>query len=248
MSFNLKNFFGIVASKKYRPKHFNSIITTGQYRLPYEVTLNYLKSGSRVLDWGCGNGHFSHFLEYCKMETHAYGFDFPASFGELTSVNFTCGNDAEPINLQYEDKLFDAVISMGVLEHVHEYAGSINGSMAEMNRILKEDGLFMCFHFPNKYGWLESILKKIKGSNFGHSRRFSIKDIKNIIESGGFDLVEVGRYNFLPRNLFMRVDVPFESFISPFYDFIDRLLSILFNVVCQNYYFIARKRIEKKSN
>jgi len=46
-----------------------------QYRLPYEKTFAYLSAGEHVLDWGCGNGHFSYFLTKHGVRTVGLSFE-----------------------------------------------------------------------------------------------------------------------------------------------------------------------------
>ena len=43
-------------------QQFRSRACAQQYRLPYAQTQEFLREPRRVLDWGCGNGHFSYFL------------------------------------------------------------------------------------------------------------------------------------------------------------------------------------------
>src|SRR6266567_930331 len=58
-------------------EQFENIATHRQYRLAYEKATQYLSPGSSVLDWGCGNGHFSLFLEAVGANPTGYSFDPP---------------------------------------------------------------------------------------------------------------------------------------------------------------------------
>ena len=53
---------------------FGNCVSAGQYRIVYEAALSHLPDGAKVLDWGCGNGHFSYFL--MRMGFRVTGFSF----------------------------------------------------------------------------------------------------------------------------------------------------------------------------
>src|SRR5690242_7037889 len=40
----------------------DSLVCARQYHKAYQLALDYVKPGDRVLDWGAGNGHFAYFL------------------------------------------------------------------------------------------------------------------------------------------------------------------------------------------
>jgi cyclopropane fatty-acyl-phospholipid synthase-like methyltransferase len=137
----------------YNLRQFRSFVGAHQYQRLYELTLRLLPRGSDVLDWGCGNGHFSHFL--ARLGYRASGFSFKhfplRSLLDSFSYQFQRGRREEPVALPYPDGAFNAVASVGVLEHVRETGGDERRTLREVRRILKARGLFICHHLPNQH-------------------------------------------------------------------------------------------------
>ncbi len=233
--------------------HFKSLLTITQYETLFRDINNYLgaKDGS-ILDWGCGNGWFSYYLIYSgfrKVTSYGYGWDDinPAmeKVPQLRVVNGAECNLKNPSDLPFPEKKYDFVFSIGVLEHVHETGGNQLASLHEINRILNDDGIFYCYHFPNKYTWIE-FLKRIlipeKKRAYLHTRKFTKKEIRNMAAETGFEVIKVQRYNFLPYNLFRenRLDNKLVSFI---YKFVDRAICLTpLNLFCQCYLFVVKKK------
>jgi ubiquinone/menaquinone biosynthesis C-methylase UbiE len=230
--------------------HFNTLSGLTQYELLFrEVNLIQDKGNIKVLDWGCGNGWFSYYLiktGFKDVTSYYYGWDdiSPAKerIPELNVVNGAECNLKNASLLPFEDATFDIVFSIGVLEHVHETGGDQLKSLNEIKRILKPGGRFMCFHFPNKYTWIEYIKGIVGGSKVHiHSKKFTKSDIKTLAGDSGFDVVKVKRYNLLPYNL-LRYTKSSSKLLASSYSFMDRLLSSTpLNIFSQCYYFIAKK-------
>ena len=103
----------------------------------------YLRPPGRVLEAGCGLGHWVKFLHDEGFE--AYGIDFapvgiekarqlwPDLEGRLSVGDFR--------HMPYEDNFFDAIVSFGAIEHNEE---GIEGAVRDMIRVLKPGGLLYC--------------------------------------------------------------------------------------------------------
>lgn len=240
--------------KNFQLGALKNLSSAAQYWIVYEKFLNWVAPESTVLDWGCGDGHFSYFLlskgfntysfnvnnedsyipERCKLE------DFLRSeFQDLFKYKISTQG---PVRLPYDDKTFDAVVSVGVLEHVRQFGGDEIKSLKEIHRILKKDGLFLYFHFPNKYTWIEALARRIP-SKHHHPYLFTRKDICQLNQNAGLNVEEIKGYALLPRNELGRLPDSIKNniwFVN-IYNFFDKLLYLIFPMFFQNYYFLSRK-------
>src|SRR5688572_17689397 len=133
---------------------FRSLPSASQYRRLYELTEAHVPRGATVLDWGCGRGHFTWYLLRRGYRVTAFSLEDPPELflhlspDQRERLTFVRGND--PVNLQFEDASFDAVFSVGVLEHVRELGGTELDSMVEIRRVLRQDGVLVVYHLPNR--------------------------------------------------------------------------------------------------
>ncbi|VAX27799.1 hypothetical protein MNBD_NITROSPINAE05-759 [hydrothermal vent metagenome] len=241
--------------KSYQLFAFDNIATASQYWIAYE---HFLKSvtvpGARVLDWGCGSGHFSYFLLNNGFKTESFNVNAGDSYhpdgikiADLLTTRFKDAfnfkiSSGDPVKLPYPDESFDAVVSVGVLEHVRQEGGDEIKSLKEIRRILKKGGVFLCFHFPNKYSWVEAVARQIP-SKHHHLYRFTKKNILDLNEAAGLNVETVQAYAVLPRNELARLPEGIKNnptFVK-FYNRADRLLPKVLPPVFQNYYFRSRK-------
>ncbi len=245
-----KSFYLRVTQENLNKKveHWFTLGRFRQYRLPNLKTLVYLKPGNYVLDWGAGNGHFSYFLVRQNFKTMGYSFeDAPHYLSHETLCQHVKANPNEPVKLPFPDGIFDAVVSCGVLEHVHEAGGNQAGSMKEIFRILKNDGMFLCFHLPNKASWIELMVEVVnlflKNKKHVHSKKYFKGEFMTLAADSGFKVVEGGRYNIVPRNWLNAIPgwVSNNEWFVRTYDFFDDLFGVLMSPLCQNWYFILKK-------
>jgi SAM-dependent methyltransferase len=234
---------------------FENLLTASQYWIVYEKFSQMVSAGSSVLDWGCGDGHFSYFLLKNKYKVNAYSLrpveelqwkgcsvlkKFETQFSSSFSFKETdCG---DPVVLPYPDETFDAVASIGVLEHVRQAGGDELNSLLEIRRILKPGGLFLCFHFPNQFSWIDALARKIPGK-LTHPFRYTIDDIQTFNLSADFSLMESGSYAALPRNTLTKLPEVIKNSMGcvKVFNQVDHALLSVFRRFVQNHYFISRK-------
>ena len=117
------------------------------------------------------------------------------SSGQDQFLNVSIYRSIDKIKLPYDDNSFEAVLSMGVLEHVEDEEKPIK----EVYRILKPGGLFFVYHLPNKYSWIEYLAKLINQSD--HPVKYTLKSLPKIFESNKFEVIREPRFEYiLPQN------------------------------------------------
>lgn len=224
---------------------FGSLVSARQYLRAYDLVRRYVPPASRVLDWGAGNGHFSYFL--IRSGYRVTGFDFfgtPAICAAFEPDHYTyqLATTNDPVALPFGDNAFDAVVSIGVLEHVREHGGDEAASLREIARLLRPGGVFVCFHLPNRYSWIEFMLRRL--GRWSHEHRFTAAQIRALCAGAGLEPLEIRRYALLPRNIWwwkLRRLVRDEARLARWYDRADSFLGALASPFCQNYLFVARR-------
>jgi SAM-dependent methyltransferase len=230
---------------------FRSLLSASQYAKLYVLTDKYVKPGSHVLDWGCGRGHFTYYLLKQGYRVTAFSFEHrPEIFENLPSreldrLTFVQGQLPDPITLPFADGQFNAAFSVGVLEHARELGGDEVGSLLELRRILASDGPFICYHLPNRFSYIEALSRCLRSRGAKetfHRFRFTTTDIHRLCEASGLELLEIGRYGFLPRNSmnalprWLRDSVSLARAVNRG----DAVLESVFSLFVQNHFFVAR--------
>jgi SAM-dependent methyltransferase len=226
---------------------FRSLVTAHQYSKLAELVAEYLPPGCAVLDWGCGNGHFSFALSRWGYEVAGYSFeDFGLRSHLPAAYDFTLADPTDPTSLPFPDSSFKAVVSVGVLEHVRETGGQEAASLREIARIMEPGGRFICYHFPNRDSWIEALNALLPGAHH-HTYRYNRNDIIRLCEGAGLNCLAMGRYGMLPRNVWHRAPGPLRHSRSAahLWDGLDEALGRLFDFLAQNYYFVAERPLGK---
>lgn len=163
----------------------------------------------QILDWGCGKGHCSYLLQKAGIPIQACDIisdKDDSAFHQQTpiintlKINVTSLED--PIKLPYMNESFDAVISMGVLEHVQNDLASLK----EIHRILRKDGLLFCFFLPQKLSWTQYISRK-RGNTY-HDRLYNKNIIEELCAASHFKIADYWHRQFLPKN---NIHYPFHN-------------------------------------
>ena len=222
---------------------FENLATQAQYRVPYIVTTRHVTGGDRVLDWGCGNGHFSLFLQSLGAEVTGYSFERPPRAVEGSAAfTFFSGSSADPRSLPFPNACFDAAVGVGVLEHVWETGGDEAASLAELVRVVKPGGVILTFHLPSETGWIENAVRTLGLNKHLHGRRYRAERIRQLWTAAGLRIVDMGVYNALPRAELTLLPAPVrhsEAFARA-YDFADDLISRAVPRICTNYFVVGR--------
>jgi SAM-dependent methyltransferase len=225
---------------------FENIATQAQYGLPYQIAAKHVRPNDSVLDWGCGNGHFSLFLESLGARVTGYSFEAPPeSMRDRPAFRFVPGNEREPRLLPFADACFQVVTGVGVLEHVWETGGDEPASLRELYRVLAPGGVLLTYHFPNAGGWIEKIVHALRPNKHFHRRKYDRQSIRELWTGAGFEISDIGLYNALPRGE-LRALPGFLKHTRAFaaaFDVIDGAIARLAPNVCTNFYVVARKPV-----
>lgn len=222
---------------------FDNFFSASQYIPAYQWILNNVPKTARILDWGCGTGHFSDFLVNYGYDVTPYGFDMPEllEFSNPKALSkFVKAN--ESTILPFKNNSFDIVLSIGVLEHVREFGGTEIDSLKEINRILDRDGIFFCYHLPNQKSWIEVLSSLI--NKWHHEYRYSKIQIAEMVHQSGFQLDTCYSYGFLPRNIFGKnyfLNMISKAIPNKALELIDDSLERLIRFANQNWLFVAKK-------
>lgn len=208
--------------KEAKSMHFASRFGASQY---VQILRDIEKKsvGPRILDWGTGFGQNTLLLGRAGFEVHSFDVrDRYRKYFDLAidpeSLRFTLGPDGTA--LPYEDGFFDNVLSCGVLEHVPDE----KGSLAEVRRILRPGGAFILYHLPNRLSYTE--YKNRKTGGYFHDRTYRRGEVRSVLEAGGFEVLSVSRFHFLPR-VYVENRPALRRFVDRHYNGFNRLDALL---------------------
>lgn len=223
---------------------FRSLAGARQYRRLHRLVTRFVPPGGHVLDWGTGNGHFAFFLARGGFRVTGFSVEPKSQAAWLDDPydRYVAGDPLEPVRLPFADATFDAVGSVGVLEHVRETGGREDLSLAEIARVMKPGGVFVCVHFPNRGSWIDFMARRAPGRHH-HDWRYGRSDIRRLALGAGLELLAIERYGLLPRNGL--ANLPPALLRSPSvanaWDGLDRALGAALGPICQNWAFVARR-------
>jgi SAM-dependent methyltransferase len=157
---------------------------------------------SAILDWGCGYGLISHELRTRGIAVTSTDYA-PEQPGKRPSPRFPdveIDHLSDPVALPFEDGAFDAVLSLGVLEHVTDPDRSLD----EIHRVLRPGGSLYVYKLPNRYSWLEWVARRLGLEHHGmrpHDALYTVRTAVALVEKHGFDVQRARLANMLPLTL-----------------------------------------------
>ncbi len=152
------------------------------------------KRGGRVLDIGCGTGKLLDWLK--RHDWQVYGVEIckqAAEYGNSFGLNIFNG---ELIEAKFSSEFFDVVVINQVLEHLYDPRGTLR----EIHRILKRDGMLLV-GVPN----IGSYEARVFGRYWSaleiprHLYHFSIHSLRLLLTENNFDIQKIiGKTFFIP--------------------------------------------------
>lgn len=153
-----------------------------------------------MLDWGCGPGQWTYLLRKSGFQVTACDLARPvqnSAFNGPNPITERFGIEVVPlvsdIILPFASRSFDAVLSMGVLEHVRDE----RASLAEISRVLIPGGLFFCFYLPFTGSWTQFVAHRL--GNHYHDRLYTKRQAKRLISESGFEVLDIWHRQLFPK-------------------------------------------------
>jgi 2-polyprenyl-3-methyl-5-hydroxy-6-metoxy-1,4-benzoquinol methylase len=180
-------------------------------KLRTETLVDFLKGNleksSRILDVGCQNGNLCHRLQaqgYQPVGIEIVEQLIDQAKRDYPTIPFKYG-DCEQ-KMPFDDASFDVVWAGDVIEHIRFTDTFVN----EINRVLKINGLLiLTTPMHNK---LKNLIisaynfEKHFDPEFPHLRFYTLKSLRNILETRGFKVFHVkylGRIAILAKSMFV---------------------------------------------
>lgn len=170
-----------------------------------KIINDYLPINGKVLDAGCGNGGF--LLSFKEFGGNSFfGVDFSSSaLNVLKSYdNSQMLTKSNVSKLPFRDSSFDAVVSLGVVEHFEEGPAKV---LKECYRVLKPEGLLICsvpyanfirhLMYPVYLAAYGFIFGKVK--NF-IEYRYTMQEMVGFCQEAGFIIEDTFYVDLKPNN------------------------------------------------
>lgn len=217
------------------------------YKSILYVIEKFLVSPGKVLDIGCGSGTIDFYL--ANQGNRVFGIDISRNAiktcnksSRVLKVNESCKFDV----MDFPDKIpqgrFDFIIFTEVIEHLENDDLAIK----KISSLLKPKGILV-ISTPSKNAPLYRLnLTKEFDKNVGHLRRYIIKELKDLCEKNGFDVIFVKKTEGIIRNFLFVNSIAsrlirfIKYFISDIVIFVDNLTIPLFGE--SNIILVARKK------
>jgi ubiquinone/menaquinone biosynthesis C-methylase UbiE len=157
----------------------------------------------QVLDWGCGWGLVSALWLARGLDVTSFDGAEGAPEAEVTLERFpeiTAFRSSAPVALPYPDDSFDAVLSCGVLEHVHD----ADASLEELRRVMRPGATFYVYKLPNRFSYLEAIARLLGAYYHGklpNDEIYTVASARERLERHGYVVREARTANMLPLTL-----------------------------------------------
>lgn len=206
--------------RRHIPGNFNFEYDSRLYMLPVhghlERLVRELPQGAKVLDLGCGRGHYTAYLSQRGLKAEGIevhepkpGDDFlhnqdrsvvkryKALWAESEKLYGGKLSYFDGKKLPYKDKSLDAVLFYATYEHVP--VEDIAFVTAEAFRVLKPGGKAYIFRCPSAWAWKEHVSKYFGMGS--HEKLYGKAEILGLLRREGFEITSFERSDFFPAHV-----------------------------------------------
>lgn len=190
-----------------KPEYYNGLLMKADLGLHEQIAQKLqetLPKGSKILDFGCGEGALSQRLSdlgYIVVAVDMNADDFKAKNVEFKQINFNFREEVEIfLNNNYEN--FDAVLGIEIIEHIHNPWQYID----DLLKMVNKDG-FILITTPNTTSWISRFTFLLSGKfhqfgdadlEYGHVAPISSWELDVILKEKKLKNIEFKEVGTLP--------------------------------------------------
>jgi len=213
---------------------FQEHLKLTKFQTTYLYLLKNYPPPQTMLEAGCGIGRWV--IPLSKENYNVTGIEIEEEALNIIRQNYTADNltlvHGDIGNMDFSDKIFDIIVSLGVFEHI-EYLSELKNAIHEHKRALKDEGILLitipylsCVRFLTHIPYLKlrSLIRFLKGKkSFFTDYCYSKREFQKILESCNLKVIDIvwddllEPYNFgltgdYPLNrLFRSKDIPYKA-------------------------------------
>jgi SAM-dependent methyltransferase len=177
----------------------------------------YLPKAGRILEAGCGTGRWVFYLrdrgyDICGVDLAPSAIELAKAYDSTAPVGID-----DVCSLSFPDGHFQAVVSLGVIEHLKEGPGK---ALAQFQRVLSDGGLLIVTvptqNLMRKLltNWLKRFfrtVRQLQGVRYGFEEyRYTREQMTTLLTGAGFHIIQVAPDDFNdPYDMGLYVDFPF---------------------------------------
>lgn len=160
-----------------------------------KLFLQNLNNGARILDVGCGPGHYSHY--FYENGYNAEGIDFCENMVKISQSRYKeiSFSVQDMRRLSFDDHAFDALWVCASFPHIQKCEAL--KALLELKRVLKSDGVLFINAIIGEQDCRIEDESEIAGSYKGQGRFFqwypTSECFRAILAEAGFDACEINK-------------------------------------------------------